>query len=61
MIGRIRPSEDFGLLQDAFGGLVRKHFPEASELDMYGASIALDPDTFEPTSVSCCGRTVPLR
>jgi hypothetical protein len=49
-----------GLLQDGpFGDEIRKHFPDATKLDLYGAGVTFNADGVI-VSVTCQGRTVRL-
>lgn len=47
-----------GLLQEGqFGDLIRKHFPDATKLDLYGAGVMFNGEG-QVVSISCKGRTV---
>ena len=47
-----------GLLHEGqFGELLKKHFPDATKLDLYGAGVTFDRNG-QVVAVSCQGRTV---
>lgn len=51
---------DWDAVSQACDDLVKHAFPDATELDKYHASIAIDRQTFRPTAVTLKGRTVLL-
>ena len=49
------------LLQDGpFRAVIKQHFPEASDVDLYGAGVTIHGVTGKVLAVSCNGRTVRL-
>ena len=57
--GALQKIEGDGWLHESsFGDLIRKHFPDATQLDLYGAGVTFNSETGEVVSISCQGLSV---